>query len=108
MQKDRWLWNVFIVAQLVLITHGVMRMMRRKQKMMLAFNSAIALETSGGDVSKIVAENSVLKSSLADLLEERAELIGKRDKGRPTKAEQYAGPEVIKRLIDFFRIPNNS
>lgn len=56
MQKDRWLWNVFIVAQLVLITHGVMRMMRRKQKMMLAFNSAIALETSGGDVSKIVAE----------------------------------------------------
>ncbi len=85
-----------------------MRMMRRKQKMMLAFNSAIALETSGGDVSKIVAENSVLKSSLADLLEERAELIGKRDKGRPTKAEQYAGPEVIKRLIDFFRIQNNS
>lgn len=75
------------------------------EKIIVAFNSAIALESVGGDATKIVAENAALKSSLADLLEERETLINKRDKGRPTKSEQFAGPSAMKRLIEFFRIP---
>jgi hypothetical protein len=75
------------------------------EKIILAFNSAIAIGSSDGNATKIVAENTALKSSLADLLEEREMLINKRDKGRPTKSEQYAGPSAMKRLIAFFRIP---